>query len=137
MIYQTIATNSQGLRGRLDFSDHASIETQHPLDKGTGFNPEQLIASAWATCLNATIETLLEAQGKSKHSSKVEVRATLNKETSKPGYYFALDARVTIAGMTVAQAEKIVKEAHQRCPVSKLLQQSPTVTLKVEDGESL
>ena len=41
---------------------------------------------------------------------KVEVRATLNKETSKPGYYFALDARVTIAGMTVAQAEKLLKK---------------------------
>ncbi|EJN93400.1 OsmC family protein [Streptococcus ratti] len=134
MIYQTIATNSQGLRGKLDFSDHASIETQHPLDKGDGFNPEQLMSSAWATCLNATIESLLEAQGKSHYSSKTEVTATLNKETTKPGYYFSLDARVTIEGMILAQAEKIVEEAHQRCPVSKLIQQSPTITLQVENG---
>lgn len=129
MIYQTRVSKHDAINGHLLFSDNEALATKHPLEAGAGYNPEQLIASAWATCLNATIQSLLEAQG-SKRRSKVDITVTLCKEDNGPGYYyFQVDAEAAIEGLVPDDAQEIVEQAHLRCPVSKLLAGAKTLTL--------
>ncbi len=129
MLYQTRVSNQDGIKGQLYFSDNQELATKHPLEEGPGYNPEQLIASAWATCLNATIQALLEARGL-QHESKVEIEVTLCREKEEPGYYFPVDAQAAIDQLNLEDAEVIINQAHLRCPVSKLLVGAKTLTLK-------
>ena len=129
MLYKTKASNQDGIHGRLIFSDNEAILTKHPLEDGPGYNPEQLVASAWATCLNATIQALLEARGQ-QLKSKVEIEVTLCREKNEPGYYFQVDAQAAIDQLSLEDAEAIIAQAHLRCPVSKLLVGAKTLTLK-------
>ena len=129
MLYKTKASNQDGIHGRLIFSDNEAILTKHPLEDGPGYNPEQLVASAWATCLNATIQALLEARGQ-QLKSKVEIEVTLCREKNEPGYYFQVDAQAAIDQLSLEDAEVIIAQAHLRCPVSKLLVGAKTLTLK-------
>ena len=132
MLYQTRVSNQDGIRGQLHFSDNQELATKHPLEEGPGYNPEQLIASAWATCLNATIQALLEARGLHLES-KVEIEVTLCREKEEPGYYFQVDAQAAIDQLSLEDAEAIIGQAHLRCPVSKLLVGAKTLTLKTVD----
>lgn len=129
MLYKTKASNQDGIHGRLVFSDNEAILTKHPLEDGPGYNPEQLVASAWATCLNATIQALLEARGLHLES-KVEIEVTLCREKEEPGYYFQVDAQAAIDQLSLEDAEAIIGQAHLRCPVSKLLVGAKTLTLR-------
>ena len=129
MLYKTKASNQDGIHGRLIFSDNEAILTKHPLEDGPGYNPEQLVASAWSTCLNATIQALLEARGQ-QLKSKVEIEVTLCREKNEPGYYFQVDAQAAIDQLSLEDAETIIAQAHLRCPVSKLLVGAKTLTLK-------
>lgn len=129
MLYHTTVSNTDGIRGQLTLSDHAPLQTKHPLADGDGLNPEQLIASAWATCLNATIQALLEAQGKP-FASRVDVTVSLCKETEQAGYYFDLDAKAGIDQLPLEEAQHLIAQAHTRCPISKLLQGAQTLHLE-------
>ena len=130
MLYQTRVSNQEGITGHLHFSDNQDLATKHPLEAGSGYNPEQLIASAWATCLNATIQSILEAKG-FHLASRVDVIVTLCKEETGAGhYYFQVDAEASIKGLDIKNADQIVKQAHLRCPVSKLLVGAKTVSVK-------
>ena len=129
MLYQTRVSNQYGIKGQLYFSDNQELATKHPLEEGTGYNPEQLIASAWATCLNATIQSILESKDLS-HDSRVDITITLCEEKHEPGYYFQVDAQAAIDQLSLEDAEVIIAQAHLRCPVSKLLVGAKTLTLK-------
>lgn len=133
MLYQTKVTNQEGIRGQLTFSDNETLLTKHPLKDGSGYNPEQLIASAWATCLNATIQSILESK-RIQTASRVDILVTLCKEEKgTDGYYFQIDAEAAIENFSSIHAQQIIEQAHLRCPVSKLLSGAKTLTLKTVD----
>lgn len=135
MLYKVKALNTTGVNGVVSLSNGKQVETTHPLQTGNGFNPEELVAIAWGTCLNETIQTLLRARGLD-NISHVEVAVQLKREESGIGFYFQVDAVVTIDGMLVDNMKAIVASAHQRCPVSKLIQAAKTIRLFVEnDGQ--
>src|SRR5690606_4298450 len=91
-------------------------------------NPEQLIGMSWATCLNATIRSILKAKNLTNHSIvKVHVQLWFEEKTR---FHFSLDASAMIEGLPLEEAKKIVETAHRFCPVSKLIGDKPTVTLK-------
>lgn len=112
------------------------LPTGGPVEAGPGFNPEQLLAMAWSTCLGETLRVIL-AEHSFDHSSQVSVEVGLHRDPAG-GYRFAPRALVTIEGMEPEQAQPLVDAAHARCPVSKLLsgQGSPTVELATPDGHT-
>lgn len=128
-LYHVSAENTQGIIGEVQLSSGQLVKTSHPLGKEEGFNPEELIALAWSTCLNATVKAVLVEKGKGDTFSKVAVTVKLEKETSQNGFYFQIDGKVFISGMAQDEGESIMFEAHKRCPVSKLFSQSQTVSL--------
>lgn len=130
MLYQTTIKKNDDLNGCLHFSDNASLSTQHPLTDHPGYNPEQLIGAAWATCLQATIQTILEEKGYSLQS-KTTITVSLCPEKENKGYYFDVLAQASIEHLPLSEVESIIHAAHKRCPVSKLLQGSKTLRLEV------
>ncbi|MGT2715790.1 OsmC family protein [Streptococcus respiraculi] len=133
MLYSVTATNQEGIHGQVTLSSPKSVQTAHPLTEEEGFNPEELIATAWATCLNATIQALLESQ-KQSNQSRVEVTCELHREaTIGKGYYFQVNAKASIEGFSLEEAESLVQQAHSRCPVSKLIAQSQTIALQTTE----
>lgn len=130
MLYSVTATNEQGIRGEVRLSNGKRVFTSHPLTEDNGYNPEELLALSWATCLNATIESLLSQQS-APPKSCVSVKVNLEKEPAQSGYYFNVQAYASIQDWDLAMAEALIMQAHARCPVSKLLDKASTVSLQV------
>lgn len=135
MIYQVTAHNQDGIDGQVTLSSGKIVETSHPLNDLPGFNPEELMGLAWSTCLNATIQALLERQITPPPLSKVDVTVSLVSEGLGQGYAFELEARAAIQGLSLKEADHYVQAAHKRCPVSKLIAASPTIRLKTVDWD--
>ena len=94
----------------------------------TASNPEQLLALAWATCLNATAQAVVA--GRRRTAVRVEVE--LHPSTSGSGYEFHVDAFLSAEGASAEETEGILARSHARCPVSKLLAGSATVRVHPE-----
>lgn len=99
----------------------------HPDPDAT--NPEQLLALAWATCLNATAQAIV----KQKRRTAVRVEVGLFASDPGPGYEFHVDGFLSAEGLDAAQTEELVRAAHARCPVSKLIAASSTVRVHGEE----
>lgn len=129
--YKTTVVNENGINGDV-VADNGFKVAVAPV-KGADLehtNPEQLLGAAWATCLNATIYSIL----KLKHlENKARVRVEILLFThEKTGYRFELHAKAAIEGMELNQVKEIVEYADKYCPVSKLIQGKQGVTLTVE-----
>lgn len=92
-------------------------------------NPEQLLALAWATCLNATAQAILN----NKRRSRARVIVELRDAAAADGYEFHVAAYLAVDGVTRSEGEKILRAAHARCPVSKLLRGASTVSVHLEE----
>lgn len=129
--YKTTLTNLNGIDGSVTADNGFTVQVA-PV-KGadlTHTNPEQLIGASWATCLNATIYSIL----KLKHlPNKARVRVEVLLFThEKTGYRFELHAKAAIENMPLEEVKAIVEYADKFCPVSKLISGKQGVTLTVE-----
>ena len=94
----------------------------------TATNPEQLLALAWATCLNATARAIVA----NSRRTAVRVEVELHDADPGPGYEFHVDAYLSAEGVDLDEAQRILTAAHARCPVSKLLRDAATVRVYTE-----
>ena len=133
MLYTTTAKNDYGINGTASLSTGKLVKTSHPLIDLPGFNPEELIALAWSTCLNATIKKQLSDQGNDRLKSHVEVRVDLMTEKDCSGYFFQVSATAAIQDQTAKQSHALIESAHACCPISKLFKGAKTVTLQAVD----
>lgn len=130
--YRTEAINSDGGEGVSRITDGMQVPVSNPLSADfdeTASNPEQLLALAWVTCLNATAKAIVRGE------RRTSVRATVELHPAEPGpgYEFRADAYLSAEGMSAADAEKLLASAHRRCPVSKLLAGAATVHVHAEE----
>ncbi|KDA05443.1 hypothetical protein DC31_16990 [Microbacterium sp. CH12i] len=129
--YQTEAVNRDGSTGTSAVRDGIAVAVSSPLNPDrdvSATNPEQLLALAWATCLNATARTVVE----NKHRTSVRVEVELHDANPGPGYEFHVDAYLSVEGADAAETERALAAAHARCPVSKLLSSAATVRVHAE-----
>lgn len=120
MLYSVTVSNHTGIEGVVTSTSGETFLTSHPLNDHKGTNPEELLASAWATCLHATLHAVLLEQHIST-VSRVDVTAQLHKESKSEGYFFNVQADVSIKDLPLSQVENLVEQAHKRCPISKLM----------------
>ncbi|VEU83005.1 OsmC family protein [Acholeplasma hippikon] len=129
--YKTIITNENGINGSVTADNGFTVQVA-PV-KGADLehtNPEQLIGASWATCLNATIYSILKLkQLDNKARVRVEVLLFTHEKT---GYRFELHAKAAIENMPFDEVKAIVEHADKFCPVSKLVSGRQGVTLEVE-----
>jgi lipoyl-dependent peroxiredoxin len=86
-----------------------------------GVTPEELIAGAWAACYGTTIASLAKARRVEVGTPLIETAVTLS---SSAGTYTITEAELRVVSNVAVPPEtldKLVEEAHGRCPVSKVL----------------
>ncbi|GAB3181440.1 OsmC family protein [Nesterenkonia halophila] len=135
-LYIARAENQGGTDGTVQVENGPVLRTASPADPhrgpDSGFDPEQFVAMAWSTCLNATLEKVLDEHGL-ENDSRVRVEVELHREAEAPGYRFEPTAVVAIEGLDEDRARELADEAHARCPVSKLLSGPDVSTMRVEE----
>ncbi len=130
--YRTSAINDDGGTGVSRVPGGLSVAVANPLQDGhdpAAANPEQLLALAWSTCLDATVQAIVRGERRSRVRVEVEMRDAVG----RGGYEFVATAFVSAQGLDEREASELAASAHDRCPVSRLLQGSPTVQVRGED----
>lgn len=129
--YRTTAVNRDGGDGVSAVPGGLTVTVSSPLGAAPdpdATNPEQLLALAWATCLNSTAQVIV--RGRRRTAVRVEVE--LHPAEPGPGFEFRVDAFVSVEGASASEAQEVTDAAHARCPVSKLLRDAPTVRVHTE-----
>ena len=132
MKYRTEAINRDGGDGVAQIPDGLTVTVSSPLNPDrdpAGTNPEQLLALAWSTCLNATAQAVVAR--KSRTAVRVEVE--LHQASEGSGYEFRVDAFLSVEGASMEEAQRVMDAAHARCPVSKLIGGAATVAVHAEE----
>lgn len=130
--YRTAAFNTDGGDGVSRVPGGLEVAVASPLSDAAdsdATNPEQLLALAWATCLNATAQVIVGGARR----TAVRVEVGLHDARPGPGLEFHVDAYLSAEGAEVAEVERVLAAAHARCPVSKLLAGAATVRVHTED----
>jgi osmotically inducible protein OsmC len=119
----TIAEVPSGAFGPLDVSWASRAE--EPNGKTS---PEELIASAWASCFAMALSSALAKGGNPPEKLETSARVTF-----QPGEGLTkgvLSVRGTVAGMDESTFREAAEGAKENCPVSKALAGIPDVTLE-------
>ncbi len=134
--YRTEIINTDGGDGWSRVVGGMAVPVASPLGANldpAASNPEQLLALAWATCLNATAQVI--NGGAARTAVRVEV-ALVDAEPG-PGFDFHVDAYLSLEGASLTETEELLAAAEARCPVSKLLRGATTVRAHVEPYSAL
>lgn len=131
--YRTQAINDDGGSGFSRVPGGLTVAVANPLRDDLGgdpavTNPEQLLALAWSTCLNATAQAVLAGERRTAVRVEVEMRDAVE----RGGYEFVATAVLSADGLDAAQSDDLVRAAHERCPVSRLLHGATTVQVRSE-----
>lgn len=126
-LFRTEVINSDGVAGQAFVKNGLSVTVSSPLSPEPGTNPEELLGLAYSTCLNATVQTILNEQGQN-NKSTVQVNVVL--VGASGAYSFKVTALVWIDALSLEESQAIVNDAHQRCPVSKLMADSKSVSVQ-------
>ena len=129
-LYQTKAVNEDGVDGYSYIEGEDPIKVAHPLSEDQGFNPEKFVGLALSTCFNSTVQKILEEDGLD-NKTRVKVAVQMHEEEDETGFYFSLDADLTIDQMDLRQVQEYLERTKVRCPMAKLLKGSATVSYAV------
>lgn len=130
--YRTEAINGDGGTGTARVTGGLEVAVASPLAPDPdpdGSNPEQLLALAWSTCLNATAQALVKRE----HRTAVRIEVELHDAAEGPGYEFRVDTYLSAEGLALDETADLLARAHARCPVSKLLHGATTVQVHAEE----
>lgn len=101
-------------------------------NNGTDGDVEIVGGMAWSTCLNATLISLLKGRAQAHLKSRVRVIVDMMKEQDMPGYYFRMKAIVAVETFDAYKTMKLALQSDKYCPVSKLIQGNPHLSIEVE-----
>ncbi|EPC46299.1 hypothetical protein Lpp229_06561, partial [Lacticaseibacillus paracasei subsp. paracasei Lpp229] len=85
---------------------------------------------ALSTCFNATIRIVQHREGTAEDS---QLRTRVDITRDKIGYKFIVDAQILMPSHTREEAQKIVTQALDECPVAKLLKENENVSFRIVD----
>lgn len=121
----TVKLGSGAFEGQYSFSTR--------FENGVGTNPEELIASAHASCFSMALSASLSSAGHV--PTGVATTATVQLDKLEGGFTITgihLDTVVTAPGLTAEELATIADGAKKNCPVSRALAAVPiTLTAKL------
>jgi Ohr subfamily peroxiredoxin len=135
VLYTAHATATGGRTGVARSSDGVldiNLSTPRELGGagGTGTNPEQLFAAGYSACFIGALKAVAAGQ-KIKIPDDVSITSDVGIGPIPGGFGIQVAMAITIPGMERAQAEALVKAAHQVCPYSNATRGNIDVDLKV------
>lgn len=136
VIYKTTATATGGRDGRAR-SDDGSVDVNLVVPKemggpgGVGANPEKLFAAGYSACFLGAMKAV-----SGKNGVKVPADATVTAEIgfgprSEGGYGITASLTIHLPGVPAADAERLVRAAHEVCPYSNATRNNVDVGLTV------
>ncbi|GAB6091854.1 OsmC family protein [Furfurilactobacillus curtus] len=131
-LYHTRVVNENGLVGQsfVEGNEGLSIGVSSSLIKAAGANPEQFVGFALSTCFNATLR-LVEQQRGLAQDTEVLTQVDILKDTL--GYKFIVAAQVMFPNANEVDAQSILADALNQCPVAKLLKDNDNVNFRIVD----
>lgn len=137
VLYKTTASATGGRTGRAATADGVlKVDLVTPKELGgTGgnaTNPEQLFAAGYAACFLGAIK-VVAGQQKKTVPADAKVTAEVGIGANPKGAGFAIDVALTasLPGLSRAEAEALVQEAHKVCPYSNATRGNVDVRLSV------
>ena len=134
ILHTSRGTSQGGRNGHTKSGDGmVNVDLSVPKDMGgpgkpNTSTPEDLFAAGYAACLGGAID-YMATQMKLKPSS-VEVRTAVGIGKDATGFGLKVDHEIVVAGLSKADAEKIVEAGHKFCPYSKAVKGNVDVTVK-------
>lgn len=116
-VLTAVAHNTEGIAGEAWVDDGLRVRTSAPTapdDPGT--NPEELLALAWATCLNAAARVVAPGV-----ETSVRTEISLHERTVDTAFEFTARAEIAFPGLPPEEAEALAAAADERCPISRLM----------------
>jgi len=98
--------------------------------EGGATNPEQLFAAGYAACFHSALK-LVAARAKADATDSEVVADVSIGDNGQGGFGLAVQLEVTLANLERAQAEELVRQAHEVCPYSNATRGNIDVTLTV------
>ena len=134
--YRTSATATGGRDGRSK-TDDGTLDVKLATPKelggpgGEGNNPEQLFAAGYSACFLSALKAIAPSQ-KLRVPPETTVRATVGiGPRSEGGFGITADLEIRLPGLERADAERLVKAAHQVCPYSNATRNNVDVGLTI------
>jgi lipoyl-dependent peroxiredoxin len=136
VIYKTTATATGGRDG-VARSDDGSVDVKLIVPKemggpgGAGANPEKLFAAGYSACFLGAMKAV-SGKENVRVPSDATVTATIGfGPRSEGGYGITADLHIDLPGIDRADAERLVKAAHEVCPYSNATRGNLDVGLSV------
>jgi Ohr subfamily peroxiredoxin len=136
VLYRTSATATGGRDGQAATTDGSfAVRLSTPRELGggggPGNNPEQLFAAGYAACFIGAMK-FVAAKGGPKVPADAAVTATVGiGPRSQGGFGLEVALHVSLPGLSRAEAEKLVADAHRICPYSNATRNNVDVKLSV------
>jgi osmotically inducible protein OsmC len=134
--YTAKATSTGGRNGHTR-SDDGLVSVDLTIPKGFGgpgrpgaTTPEHLFAAGYAACFGSAIEHVALQKGCKCEGIQVEAAVGIG-SNGEGGFGLSVTLTVTLDGVSPAEAEELVRAAHQICPYSNAVRGNVDVTLKV------
>jgi Ohr subfamily peroxiredoxin len=121
------------LDGRLTVD--LSVPQEMGGDGGSGTNPEQLFAVGYAACFQSTLLSVAQGRKLDASDSTITSRVGIG-PTGHGGYGLTAALDLHAPHLSRADAEDLMRRAHERCPYSNATRGNIDVALSV-DGTTL
>ena len=135
ILYTATAASTGDARNGLVQSSDGNIDLPVRIPKemggeGGATNPEQLFAAGYAACFHSALK-LVAARAKADTTDSEVVADVGIGDNGQGGFGLAVQLEVTLANLERAQAEELVRQAHEVCPYSNATRGNIEVTLTV------
>ncbi|GAA0733552.1 Ohr family peroxiredoxin [Sphingomonas sp. ABOLD] len=136
MLYQTSARAAGGEEGVLTIADAGlTLRISAPPalgGSGEGINPEQLLASGYATCFLRALRTVARRRKVALPvDSSVEAVLGIGLRQDAIGFDLSVALSVTLPGLPEQLAGSLIEEAGDICPLSSLARHGHRVQLPI------
>ena len=125
--------NTGGRTGESHSADNSfQVSILPPGQKAAGAtNPEQLFAAGYSACFNSALDYVKQHAGVT-GDSRIEAIVSLYNlsQTDLPDVQLGVELEGHIEGISLAESQALLEQAHQVCPYSRATQGNITVTIK-------
>lgn len=118
---QSVTSTGAGRDGHIKGDGLIDMDTRPPMKKEPGTNPEALIAAGWAACFNGALQLVMKKNNVDIEAQEPQVTANVGLYSEGEGFQLGGEIVVTFKDKSaIPNADEIVAQAHEFCPVSKL-----------------
>lgn len=109
---------------------HLKVTLTRPGGLAPGTNPEQLFAAGWAACFLSAMQHVARNRNVTLPAD-TSIDSEVDLGAGDSGYNLQARLNISLPGMSLEEAEKLVQDAHQTCPYSKATKGNINVEITV------